>query len=63
MAQVRAAGRFARDVREGMDLYMNRQQGQPGPNLASEPRATGAPGTTGTNGRPRGRVENVKDGR
>jgi len=62
-AQVRAAGRFARDVREGMDLYMNRQQGRPGPNLASEPRATGVPGTTGTNGRPRGRVENVKDGR
>ena len=63
-AQVRAAGRFARDVREGMDLYMNRQEGQPGPNLAGEPRATGAPGTTGSNGgRPRGRVENVKDGR
>ena len=63
MAQVRAAGRFAHDVREGMDLYMNRQEGQPGPNLAGEPRATGAPGTTGTNGRPRGRVQNVKDGR
>ncbi len=63
MAQVRAAGRFAHDVREGMDLYTNRQEGQPGPNLAGEPRATGAPGTTGTNGRPRGRVQNVKDGR
>jgi hypothetical protein len=63
IAQVRAAGRFARDVREGMDLYMNRQQGEPGPNLASAPAATGAPGTAGTNGRPRGRIENVKDGR
>jgi hypothetical protein len=63
IAQVRAAGRFARDVREGMDLYMNRQEGEPGPNLASTPAATGVPRTAGTNGRPRGRIENVKDGR
>ena len=63
IAQVRAAGRFARDVREGMDLYINRRDGEPGPNLASAPAATGAPGTAGTNGRPRGRIENVKDGR
>jgi len=34
LARIRAAGLFARDVREGMDLYMNRQQGQPGPTLA-----------------------------
>ena len=40
IAQVRAAGRFARDVREGMDLYMNRRDGEPGPNLASAPGAT-----------------------
>ena len=63
VAQVRAAGRFARDVREGMDLYMNRRDGEPGPNLASAPGVRGAPGTAGSNGRPRGRIENVKDGR
>ena len=63
IAQVRAAGRFARDVREGMDLYMNRRDGEPGPNLASAPGVRGAPGAAGTNGRPRGRIENVKDGR
>ena len=46
IAQVRAAGRFARDVREGMDLYMNRHQEQSGPTLATTARPTGAPGTT-----------------
>ena len=60
IAQVRAAGRFARDVREGMDLYMNRQQGQSGPNLASAPIRANTPAT---NGRPRGRADHVKDGR
>ena len=60
MAQVRAAGRFARDVREGMDLYMNRQQGQSGPNLARAPIRADTPAT---NGRPRGRTDHVKDGR
>ena len=54
IAQVRAVGRFARDVREGMDLYMNRHEEQPGPTLAR---------TTRTNGRPRGRTDHVKDGR
>jgi hypothetical protein len=34
LARMRAAGLFARDVREGMDLYMNRHQPQPGPTLA-----------------------------
>jgi hypothetical protein len=34
LARIRAAGLFARDVREGMDMYMNRQQGHPGPTLA-----------------------------
>ena len=71
IAQVRAAGRFARDVREGMDLYMNRHQEQAGPTLATTARPTGAPGTTApsapgttaTNGRPRGRTDHVKDGR
>ena len=56
IGQVRAAGRFARDVREGMDLYMNRRQEQSGPTLATTR-------TTATNGRPRGRTDHVKDGR
>jgi hypothetical protein len=60
IAQVRSAGRFARDVREGMDLYMNRQQGQSGPNLARAPIRANTPAT---NGRPRGRIDHVKDGR
>ena len=60
IAQVRSAGRFARDVREGMDLYMNRQQGQPGPNLARAPIRANTPAT---NGRPRGRIDHEKDGR
>jgi hypothetical protein len=34
LTRIRAAGLFARDVREGMDLYLNRQEGQPGPTLA-----------------------------
>jgi hypothetical protein len=60
IAQVRSAGRFARDVREGMDLYMNRQQGQPGPSLARAPIRANTPAT---NGRPRGRIDHEKDGR
>ena len=60
IAQVRSAGRFARDVREGMDLYMNRQQGQSGPNLARAPIGANTPATSG---RPRGRIDHVKDGR
>jgi hypothetical protein len=71
IAQVRTAGRFARDVREGMDLYMNRHREQAGPTLATTAGPTGAPGTTApgapgtraTNGRPRGRTDHVKDGR
>jgi hypothetical protein len=54
IALVRAAGRFARDVREGMDLYMNRHEEQPGPTLAR---------TIRTEGRPRARTDHVKDGR
>ena len=46
IAQVRTVGRFARDVREGMDLYMNRQREQAGPTLATAARPTGEPGTT-----------------
>jgi hypothetical protein len=46
IAQVRSVSRFARDVREGMDLYMNRQQEQAGPTLTTTARPTGAPGTT-----------------
>jgi hypothetical protein len=34
LTRIRAAGLFARDVREGMDLYLNRQEGHPGPTLA-----------------------------
>ncbi|MBV9792987.1 MAG: hypothetical protein JO016_03535 [Actinobacteria bacterium] len=34
VAGVRSAGRFARDVRAGMDLYTDRQEDQPGSNLA-----------------------------
>ena len=60
IAQVRSAGRFAHDVREGMDLYMNRQQGQSGPNLARAPIRANTPATKG---RPRGRIDHVKDGR
>jgi hypothetical protein len=60
IAQVRSAGRFARDVREGMDLYMNRQQGQSGPNLARAPISTSTPATSG---RQPGRTDHVKDGR
>ena len=60
IAQVRSAGRFARDVREGMDLYMNRQQDQSGPNLAMAPIRADTPAA---NGRPRGRIDHVKDGR
>ena len=63
VAQVRAAGRFARDVREGMDMYMSRLQGRPGSTLATTARTAGAPGPTATNGRPRGRNDQVKDGR
>jgi len=63
IAQVRAAGRFARDVREGMDMYMSRLQGRPGSTLATTARTAGAPGPTATNGRPRGRNDHVKDGR
>ena len=59
IAQVRAAGRFARDVREGMDLYMNRQEGPSGPNLAGAPIRASTPAT----GRPPGRIDHVKDGR
>jgi hypothetical protein len=45
LARMRAAGLFARDVREGMDIYLNRHEGQPGPTLAD----------TRSNGRPPGR--------
>jgi hypothetical protein len=38
LARIRAAGLFARDVREGMDMYLNRQEGQPGPTLADTTR-------------------------
>jgi hypothetical protein len=70
IAQVRAAGRFARDVREGMDMYMNRHDERPGPTLAGTagtapaPRvtATAAPGATAPDGRTRGRTDHVKDG-
>ena len=74
-AQVRSARRFARDVREGMDLYMNRHQEPSGPTLAGTARTTGTASMTGTarttpvprakasNGRPRGRTDHVKDGR
>ncbi len=60
IAQVRSVGRFARDVREGMDLYMNRQEGPSGPNLARAPIGASTPAT---GGRPRGRIDHVKDGR
>jgi hypothetical protein len=49
IAQVRSARRFARDVREGMDLYMNRHQEPAGPTLAGTARTTG--------------TDHVKDGR
>ena len=62
-AQVRSARRFARDVREGMDLYMNRHQEPSGPTLAGTARATPVPGAEAPNGRPRGRTDHVKDGR
>ena len=51
IAQVRTVGRFARDVREGMDLYMNRQREQAGPTLATAARPTGEPGTTAPSAR------------
>lgn len=68
--QVRAVGRFARDVREGMDMYMNRHDEPPGSTLAGTartapaPRATAitVPRATAPNGRPRGRTDHVKDG-
>jgi hypothetical protein len=44
LARIRAAGLFARDVREGMDLYLNRQEGQPGPTLADTTRNQRPPG-------------------
>jgi len=46
--QARAAGRFARDVRAGMDLYMNRQDGRSGPTLTSAERSAQTPRTDGT---------------
>jgi len=33
VARVRGAVRFARDVRDGMDMYMDRHQGRLGPTL------------------------------
>ncbi len=62
-AQVRSARRFARDVREGMDLYMNRHQEPSGPTLAGTARTTPVPRAEASNGRPRGRADHVKDGR
>jgi hypothetical protein len=38
LARIRSAGLFAHDVREGMDIYLNRQEGQPGPTLADTTR-------------------------
>jgi len=38
LGRIRAAGLFARDVREGMDMYLNRQEGQAGPTLADTTR-------------------------
>jgi hypothetical protein len=38
LGRIRAAGLFARDVREGMDIYLNRQEGQAGPTLADTTR-------------------------
>lgn len=38
LRRIRAAGLFARDVREGMDIYLNRQEGQAGPTLADTTR-------------------------
>lgn len=62
-AHVRSARRFARDVREGMDLYMNRHQEPSGPTLAGTARTTPVPRAKASNGRPRGRTDHVKDGR
>jgi hypothetical protein len=38
LGRIRAAGLFARDVRDGMDIYLNRQEGQAGPTLADTTR-------------------------
>ena len=38
LARMRAAGLFAHDVREGMDIYLNRQEEQAGPTLADTTR-------------------------
>ena len=51
-ARIRGAVRFARDVGEGMEVYMERHRGRLGPRLGQV-----------TTGRQGGRVTHVKDGR
>ena len=53
---------FARDVRDGMEIYLDRHSGQPGPTLGGQQAAARLTGQPGMNGRYPG-TDNAKDGR
>jgi hypothetical protein len=50
------------DVRDGMDLYLDRHSGQPGPTLEGQQVARRPPGRAGSNGGYPD-TDNAKDGR
>ena len=55
-------GPFVHDVRDGMDLYLDRHSGQPGPTLGGQQVARRLPGQAGiSDGYPD--IDNAKDGR
>ena len=45
-ARARELGRFAGDVREGMQIYMARQPARPGPTLGTQHKRPELPGRT-----------------
>lgn len=53
---------FARDVRDGMEIYLDRHSGQPGPTLGGQQVAARLTGQAGMNGSYPG-TDNAKDGR
>jgi hypothetical protein len=57
----RVIGPFARDVRDGMDIYLDRHSGQPGPTLGGQQVAPRLAGQAGINGSYPD-TDNAKDG-
>ena len=53
---------FARDVRDGMEIYLDRHSGQPGPTLGGQQVAPRLTQQAGSNGSYPG-TDNAKDGR